>query len=108
MKDVIADLFVSTHGKNRFAGGLNDGHDESRCERNALHRQCQHSGRQTSREIAPDKLRDWRSLRGEALTRGCEFTAHRIIIMQIERPQERLECESLDHKRSQDYRERCQ
>src|SRR6267154_5946264 len=43
-----------------------------------------------------------------AFTRRGQLTADRILVMQIEDTQERLECQSLDGQRAEDYRESCQ
>src|SRR5207244_5635220 len=43
-----------------------------------------------------------------ASTRCSQLTADRILVMQIERAQERLEGQSLDRQRAEDYGERCQ
>ena len=71
---------------------------------------------QMRRELLPDGVRDRRfvvrkareSGTQRAFTRRTQFATDRIVVMQIERAQERLERQSLDHQRAEDDRERGQ
>ena len=69
-----------------------------------------------ARELLPDGVRDRRSISVEAREPGTQrafarrrdFAADRIVVMQIERAQQRLERQPLDHQRAEHDRERGQ
>ena len=72
--------------------------------------------RQMRRELLPDGVRDRRSVVREArqsgpqraFARRAHFAADRIVVVQVERAQQRLERQSLDHQRAEHHRERGQ
>ena len=107
MKGIVTDLVACPHRENGLPGRL---------EGSAMDFGVGRMGSsacvsiwpfvcQTSRETLPDDLRDWRLVMLEArqpraqcaFSRCTQFTADRIIVMDFEHTQQRLQCQSLNH-----------
>jgi len=110
VKRIVADLVVGAHGEHRLPcrhhGSVMDA---AVCRARVVARVtkgllvCQMGG-----EFLPDCLGNGRVVSFEsgqprtqrAFTCSAHFAAHGIIIMQVERAQERLERQALDHQRA--------
>ena len=118
MKGIVADLVVGTHGENGLPGRFRAARWISPvAEREAALRSAfvRSSARRavnscrTSSAIGDRSSAKLASPARNARSRAAaQLAADRIIVMQIERTQERLERQSLDRQRAEDDRERGQ
>ena len=119
MKRIVADLVAGAHGENGLPRRLQRRRDESRCARSAaassgLPRsvrwpRCAVNSCRTASATGDSSCAKLASPACNARSRAARsFAADRIVVTQIERAQQRLQRQSLDHQRAEHDGERRQ